>query len=222
VARAIAICSCPRLGFMDFMGHALMAFSQNGVGVNHAYGAYWSQALSEAMKQALPITDYVITTDYDSIFNAENVAYLLHLMEEHPEVDAICSMQQGRVVQFLFTPANGPEITREELAADLVPIATGNFGLSIFRSKSLAEVKKPWFFKKPSQNGDWEVGSDKIDEDMFFWYNFRDSGKVAMLAPRNVIGHLELMIKWPNQNLNPAYQTIKHYREKGVPDNAWS
>ena len=224
MASAVAICSCPRLGFMDFMGHSLVAFSHAGVSVNHTYGAYWHIALSEGIRLAIEFdkTDYIFTTDYDSLFEPEDVKRLIDLMEEHPEADAICSLQQGRGVQFLFTPKdNGSEVTREELSEDLYEVTTGNFGLTIFRTESLKKLKAPWFDHRPSETGHFEEGSGKQDPDIFFWHNFKECGLKAFLAPRNVIGHLEMMVKWPSKNLKPGFQTVKDYRTKGKPDNIW-
>ena len=58
MARAIALCSCPRLGFMDFMGQTLISFAANGVEYKNLYGAYWSQALSGGIQEA-------VNKDYD-------------------------------------------------------------------------------------------------------------------------------------------------------------
>ena len=220
MARAIAICSCPRLGFMDFMGFSLVAFAKHNVAVTHSYGAYWMQALSEAIKDSYEKFDYIFVTDYDSLFTEQEVGRLLQQMEDNPKIDAICSLQAGRLVDFLFS-VEGGQISREEMSKELVPVRSGAFGLTIFRSSVFGKLKKPWFRHVPDSNGGWQNNSDKLDADMYFWKNFRECGKQLYLSTKNVIGHLELMVKWPDTNLKGMYQTITSYKEHGAPGDVW-
>jgi len=217
----IAICSCPRLGFMDFMGESLAAFAANNVHYNNAFGAYWTHAISGSMDTAVKLGyEYIFTTDYDSIITAENVADLIKLMDENPETDAICAVQVGRFSNLLASTKEG--ISRDELAkSSLVNVATGHFGLTIFRVSSLVDLDKPWFHGTPSSEGEWHNGTDKIDDDISFWRNFDKCGKKLFLAPRVVIGHLELLIKWPDKNLLGMYGTLENYREDGPPGEVW-
>ena len=220
MSKAIALCSCPRLGFMDFMGHSLVAFGQNSIPMSHLYGVYWAQSLSEGIKGVVDEFDYIFVTDYDSIFTDKKVSELLRLIEANPEVDAVCSLQSGRFADHLFT-VEGNKVSREAMQGELIPIKTGNFGLTVFRASAFKELQKPWFNQKPNSNGEWSVGSDKVDEDMYFWHNFVDSGKKAFLAPRVVIGHLELMIKWPDESLMGMFQPVNTFHEHGAPGNVW-
>lgn len=221
MTKVIAICSCPRLGFMDFMGQSLVAFQHNNVAVHTSFGAYWSQALSEAMKNALAAGyEYIFTSDYDSLFGPAQVRELLALMQDNPDADAICSVQAGRFGGPLFATDSGT-ISAVELSKPLAPVATGHFGLTLFRASALEKLQKPWFFKLPSSNDDWAPGSDKVDEDIYFWRNFKSSGLHLYLAPRVAIGHLELLVKWPDEQLGSTYQELSHYREHGPPPDVW-
>lgn len=220
--RIVAMCSCPRLGYMDFMGQSLAAFSVNNIEYRNLYGVFWGQSLSSGMMTAMKEEyDYIITTDYDSLYNRETVAQLVRLMDQNPQADAICAMQMGRFSGLLCTTESG-ELTYEELRnKPLIPIVTGHFGLTIFRVSSLKEVKKPWFWSRPDEDGEWNRGGGKLDEDIFFWDNFRNSGKQLYLAPRLVIGHMELLIKWPDANLDGIYETTGDYQSFGPPADAW-
>ena len=222
MASAIAICSCPRLGFMDFMGESLMAFAQNNVAYSNAFGAYWGQALSEAIRAAIDKGfDYIITTDYDSLFSSENVGTLIKLMDDNPEADAICSAQMGRFSGLLISTKSGTIDSKDLKTKDLVEIDRGAFGLTILRASSFTDLKKPWFTHTPDSNGDWASNSDKVYDDIYFWKNLAECGKKVFLAPRVVIGHLELLIKWPDENMNEMYETMKDYREHGAPADCW-
>lgn len=221
--KVIALCSCPRLGYMDFMGQSLAAFYQNGIDYKNCYGVFWSQAMSEAMREAVEDGyEYIITTDYDSIYDRETVSQLLRLGQQNPQADAICTMQMGRFSGLLVSTESG-EITRKELKENaLVRVKTGHFGLTLFRVESLKKLDKPWFWSMPDEDGEWKRGAaGKEDEDIYFWNNFSNSGMRLFLAPRLVIGHLELLIKWPADDLDGIYETTKHYTEFGPPSDVW-
>lgn len=217
--RTVALCSCPRLGFMDFMGASVVAFMQNRVDYMNLYGVYWAQSLAEGFRQAVEAGyDYIITTDYDSVFSADNVRRLIELMDCHPEADAIAAIQMGRFNGVLLS---GMLSYDEMKSQDVVPFDTAHFGLTIFRASAFDGLQKPWFTHVPSESGDWTPGSGKVDDDIFFWRNFKASGKKLFLAPRVVIGHLEMLVLWPDQMMGETFQTMKHYREHGKPEDAW-
>lgn len=220
--KIIALCSCPRVGFLDFMGQSLIAFAKNGCEYKNLYGVYWSQTLSNGMKDAVAAgNDYIITTDYDSLVSTETVAQLIRLAEQNPHADAICAMQMGRFSGILVSTESG-EMSRKELESNsLVPVKTGHFGLTIFRASSLKGLEKPWFWSRPDSDDEWKRGSDKLDEDIYFWDNFTRSGKTLYLAPRLVIGHLELLVKFPDHNLEGIYETVDHYYKYGPPQDVW-
>jgi len=221
--KVIAMCSCPRLGYMDFMGHCLVAFAQNNIEYRNLYGVFWSQSLSAGIKSAIEEgADYIITTDYDSLYTTEDVAQLVRLAQQNPQADAICAMQMGRFSGLLVSTEGGYIAKDDLINKALVPVSTGHFGLTIFRASSFADVKKPWFWSHPDIDGEWKREAEgKLDEDIYFWRNFSDSGKQLYLAPRIVIGHLELLIKWPDQNLEGMYSTLKNHQDFGKPADVW-
>lgn len=223
MSRIVAMCSVPRIGFMDFMGQSIAAFAQNGIEYRNLFGVFWGQSLSNGMQIAAKDGyDYIITTDYDSIYDSETVAQLVRLAEQNPHADAICAMQMGRFSGLLVSNESG-SLTYKELHENaLVPVGTGHFGLTIFRVSSFADLKKPWFWSRPDEDGEWKRnGVDKLDEDIYFWDNFKACGKQLYLAPRLVIGHLELLIKWPDKRLDGIYSTLKNHQDFGKPSDVW-
>jgi hypothetical protein len=222
VPKIVALCSCPRLGYMDYMGKSIAAFAQNGIEYRNLYGVFWSQALSQGMKSAVEGDyEYIITTDYDSLYDGETIAQLVRLAEQNPHADAICAMQMGRFSGLLVSNDAGSLPLKDLQEKALVEVNTGHFGLTIFRVSSLKKLNKPWFWSKPDSNGEWARNSDKRDEDIYFWDNLRLSGMKLYLAPRLVIGHLELLIKWPDLALEGIYETTAHYQEFGAPADVW-
>jgi hypothetical protein len=226
VNKAIAIMSCPRLGFTDFAAYSMAALGNCGVPLQLLQGVYWGHHMQRGFKMAIAEDyEYVITCDYDTIFTEDNVNTLLSLMDEHPEADAICSMQVGRAgTNYLLGYTDTGEVSRKELLEnDLVKFRTGHFGLSIFRVSSIKEVPKPWFYGHPDKDGEWDTDykSGKLDDDVSFWLKWEEAGKNMFFAPRVVVGHLELMMGFPDQFLNPTYSTMKNYIEFGPPGDAW-
>lgn len=216
----IGLCSCPRLGFMDFMGMSLVALVQNNVSYMNLFGVFWSQALAEGIRNALDNEyDYIITTDYDSIFDKDDVGRLIDLMDNHPEADAISAVQMGRFNGLLMSGMMDKDAM---LKQELVPIDTAHFGLTIFRKEAFEGLHKPWFAHRPDEDGEYKKGGKgKLDDDIYFWRNFKYSGKKLFLAPQVVIGHMELLVLWPDENMGESYQTLAHFRNNGKPEDAW-
>lgn len=218
---ALAVLSCPRLGFTDFMGHSFAAFAELGIPVHLLQGVYWSHHLQEGFQ--LAITEnypFIIATDYDSIYTARDVERLLKLAVENPHADAICAIQVGRNDVGILGSTESGVSTREELSHDLVQFVTGHFGLTVIRTESLAQVPKPWLYGAPDENGEWNQ-RNSIDDDVAFWDKWKQHGKTVYMAPRVPIGHLELCIAFPDVNLTPLYSTMKQFYAHGKPPGTW-
>ena len=202
--KIAAVMSMPRLAFTDnvFTGHK--AFLPLGIEFEKGTGVFWGQILTKAMMKNLD-KDYIITCDYDSYFLKEHVVRLCQLMQENPDVDAIVPVQSQREGDNKLFGA-----TSEQQKADgaLVPIVTGHFGLTIFRTSALKQMTHPWLMGVPNKDGLWEEG--RLDEDIFFWHKFHKEGFKAMLSKEVSIGHLQLMCSWPDTEEN-EYSPIHCY-----------
>jgi Methyltransferase domain len=221
------VMSVPRLGFMDNFFVAMESLGPLKVKLRSHTGAFWDQCMERAIDRTLreENPDAVLSLDYDSVFRRQDAAMLMQLMMCHPEADAIAPVQAGRGIGLgLFTVKdedgeNIRNIPVDYFAPDLSPVATGNFGLTLFRADKLREFPKPWLWSQPAEDGSW--GPGHIDADIFFWNKWREQGNSLFLANRVVIGHLELMVAWPQQNGHSIYQTCKEWRENGKPEGAW-
>jgi hypothetical protein len=64
-------------------------------------------------------------------------------------------------------------------------------------------VPKPWFWSQPDENGSW---SDKrLDDDVWFWKQFREAGRRVWVDGETRIGHMEEMISMYDENLQPVH-----------------
>ena len=223
------VLSAPRLGFSDMWTSTIEALKAvpNAV-MRKVTGAYWGQCIERGMIDAVEKdADYIIALDYDSIFTADDAAELVYLAESYPEADALVPLQSARgwdnPLVSIIDPATGKmrgEFTIDEFQEPIAPISTGHFGLTLLRCDALKKMAHPWFWGTPDAAGTWEKG--KIDDDINFWRKFNATGLKAFLACRVVIGHCELMVKWPAKNWQTVHQQLSNYNEKGRPPEVWT
>ena len=221
-----AVMSVPRLGFLDNSFCAFEGLVPLGIPLLKTQGAFWGQCLERGIQEKIDQDfDAILTIDYDTIFTPNDVQNLVQLMIDHPEADAIIPFQQGR-------SGMGPLLTiktktgqvreiiqRKEFEPDLIKIATGHFGLTLIRTSSLLKLPHPWFKPEPAPNGQW--GPGRIDDDIHFWKKMEEHGMNIFSANRVVIGHLELVVTWPDENLVRVYQTMSDYCENGKLKTVW-
>jgi predicted SAM-dependent methyltransferase len=201
--------------------HALFAL---GIPYNTVVSCFWHETLCEAMEKALenPRWKYVMTTDYDTIFTAQDVLELYRIIECCPEMDAICPVQskRGESQQALFSMQDDEGALRRnaylwEFQRNVTKVTTGHFGLTLFRADKLREFPRPWMEPKPNKDGRW--GDGNLHVDISFWHHWRDAGNSLYLANRVVVGHLQEFISWPGKDFKPVHQTTGAYFKHGIP-----
>jgi hypothetical protein len=83
----------------------------------------------------------------------------------------------------------------------------------------LADVPKPWFFSKPNDDGEWT--GNKLDDDVWFWSQWKAAGRTVYMDPSCIIGHMEEMVTTFNPDnmraihLYPAdWQTAMNHQKR--------
>ena len=189
------VISMPRVGFTANSRCMLRELSMRGIECTLGTGAYWHQVLTNIMEQEIKKRpDYLLTLDYDTWFTYKHVVKMMELMESSG-ADAVVSGQMKRETDELLLNADKTTMSKEEYESGMMPINSGHFGCTVFRTSSFEKLKKPWFLPKPGPDGGWNEG--RIDADIYFWKNFKDSGLKALLATKLMIGHLQLMCTFP-------------------------
>lgn len=220
--------SVPRLGFMDNFFSAIEAVVPCQIKLRKHGGAFWGQSMTKVFERTIEQDDpdLILTIDYDSIMTPGHLARMIQTMMLYPHIDALAPIQSSRHhATTLFTVA-GPEgvnaeaLPRTALDGDTMPVSTAHFGLTLLRTEKLKRLPKPWFHSMPSPAGDW--GEGHVDDDIAFWRKWESAGFSLHLANRVSIGHAELMIRWPDINLNVHYQAMTDYHNKGVPPECWT
>lgn len=226
--RIEAIISMPRLCFADSMDCMMTEIVSRGIPLKKGTGVFWSQCLTRMFEECLSKnTYYILTLDYDSWFRWGHVQKLLTLMEKNPDIDALFPVQMKRETDcpmMGLVDENGKRrdfVNHAELEADILPALTGHFGLTLFRASCFEKLKKPWFIGQPDKDGSWN--DNRVDDDIYFWNNFRECGCKAAIAPKVNIGHLQLVCTFPGHYkdnykcINSPLSTIGDV--KNVPDH---
>lgn len=222
--------SMPRVTWTDNSFCCMEAAIDCGVRIHkHGSAPYWDVDVTTVLEHVLETEnpDIVCTIDYDSVFRSAHLAYLIQLMMVHPEADAIAPVQSSRHLKTtLFTVKesggdNAPRISRARFESDLMPISTAHFGLTLIRADKLRTLPKPWFHGQPDKEGSWKEGGGCVHADINFWRKWEEHGRTLFLANRVPIGHQEVVIKWPDENLEAFYQPMSDWHKNGMPAGVW-
>lgn len=225
-----AMMSVPRYGAtaaFECIGQALR--SAGNIPLRVAYGAYWDEALTNAILQTLHEgnAEWILFIDFDSVFNADDVKELYRLATTTPGVDAVCPVQMGRTLNkalIVMKPdENGKysdKVSAELFDQELMEIQSGHFGCTLVRADAIRKMSKPWFLAKPSDEGAW-AGKGYVSADISFWRKFTSEGFKLFSANQVVLGHIQEMLLWPGRNLQLVTQEISDYRKVGPPPETW-
>lgn len=218
------VMTAPRLGFTAFMHSAFGAFAKLNMGnMLIQGGAYWHQGIEDVAEDAIAAgAKYILTFDYDSVFDHRDIEAMYGIMEACPGIGALVPLQMRREMQTALvtirdaeTGQNVSRIDSSNFETDVQRIATGHLGMTLIRAECLKSTPKPWFHAVPSPAGDWRDGH--VDADIAFWRKFEDAGNSIYLANRVVLGHCELVVTWPDRNLEPMVQQISDFYKGGRP-----
>jgi hypothetical protein len=223
--KTCAVMSTPRLGFMDnyFCAYQL---PQMGIQLRKHTGAFWGQCLTRAIQETLKDDDpeFILTIDYDTLFTKLDVQAMLMVMMTNPDIDALAPVQASRtkstpLMTIRRDGQNISDVPYETFEPLTTPIQTAHFGLTLIRVKSLKQLPHPWFMAQPDPSGEW--GAERTDDDIHFWRQWEAAGLSLHLANRVAVGHAELMIRWPGQDMKAIYQHPSEFWSDGKPEGVW-
>lgn len=222
-----ALISMPRLAWTENMFCAIGALIPLKINITKHTGAFWGQCLSRLLAEAIkkPQCEWVLTLDYDTIFQKEDVVALYRLATSR-NLDAVAAMQIGRERQTVLITCEDAEgnprtsLTLEEVQSPAIEVATAHFGLTLIRADALRNLSKPWFHGQPAPDGTW--GEGRVDDDIQFWRQWKRSGYKVWQANRVKIGHMQVMISWPDERFAARHQYHNEYVNSGKPNYARS
>lgn len=231
--RVEAAFSMPRLTFSDNFFCVTQSLMPLGIRPTKFTGAFWEQCLDRVLLELIQRTDWILTVDYDSVFEADTVQRLM-IAAIVSGYDAVAPLQTKRDEGIpMFTPEGHEgtigqvQLPNSWFEAVVQPVSTAHFGCTLIRSEALKRTPVPWFLATPKTDGHWtdaaEGEQNRRDPDMWFWDQFRKGGNKLGIAPQVAIGHAELKFTWPGRDLKPVYQTPSSYWGQGGrrPAEAW-
>lgn len=179
-----------------------LAFRKCGIPLAVSGGVFYGQCMQRMMEQALDVgCEIGITVDFDSMFTEHHVRRLLAVLCSNDHIDAVAAFQCRRGAGTPLATIKGQNSVEWDGVTPL-EATTAHFGLTAIDMTKLASTPKPWFYAQPDANGEW--GDDKIDDDIWFWKQWREAGNSIYLDPANRIGHMEEVVTVFNDQMQPV------------------
>ena len=184
------------------------------ISLTTSQGVFWGQCMQRMFEKAVADgVDWILSVDSDSLFTATQLSLLLDTLASNPHIDALAALQCKRgAMDPLFTTGEACGPRSMEVTGSPIKVLTAHFGLTLFRVDALKEVEKPWFKSQPCKDGTW--GDERMDDDIWFWHQWRKAGKTIYVAPKVSIGHLEETVVMFNEQMQPEHMYVGQWREQ--------
>ena len=229
--RVECLLSMPRLAFTANAFSWIQALMPLGIRPTMGTGAFWEQVQTRNAETFINTCEYLLFLDYDSFICQADVEQLIALAMVH-QCDAIAPIQtkreDGRPILTPLGTFDSPtarNVSSVDLSWFTPPVQEvdgAHFGCTVISTAALKRARLPWFHAMPGPDGRWN--EDRVDADMSFWKNWRESGNRVFVTPRVCIGHGEYVIAWPSKDFSkPVYQYCSRFTEGHTkPQDAWS
>lgn len=207
----------PRLTFADCADSIAQLRARYPMNYSMHGGAFWGQGLTKAVEQAISTgAEYILTIDYDTVFTVADFEKMVTIMDASG-VDALAPLQSKRGGDLVLFGYDTP-LAFSKTRGPLVEVTTAHFGFTLIRTEAILKMPKPWFLGVPSDEGEWD--DDRVDDDIYFWRKFREAGNTVAITPRVPVGHMQLMVTWPDEHFQPVHQHVQDYNNGGIPEAA--
>ena len=179
-------------------------------------GVFWGQCMQRMFDKAVNDgIDWILSLDSDSLFTPEQLSLLMDILASNPHIDALAALQCRRGSPYpLLTTGTGEDGQVVEVSNQPMKVTTAHFGLTLIRVDSLRKTPKPWFFAQPSDDGNWD--DTRMDDDIWFWHQWRLAGNTLYVAPSVSIGHLEETVVQFNDKMEPEHMYVHQWRESNL------
>lgn len=215
--KIAALMSTPRFGPLTARGVIEAALRPFNIPLNTFGGVFWGQCMQRALETYVDEgLDWVLTIDYDSLFTAQHLDRLIGTFGSHPEIDALAALQCRRGSLYPLMTIKGEKGT--EVNGDPIQVTTAHFGMTLIRLDALKCIPKPWFKTQPDEGGGY--GDERLDDDIWFWHQWREAGKSLYVAPNVSIGHLEETVAVFDEHMQASHIYVKDWLDTNDPKRA--
>lgn len=215
------ILSQPRLCFTDHSDRLINLAARMKFNTFRSTGAFWDRDIECATMTAIHADhpDFLLYSDYDSVFNPDDVFKLLDVINNDPTIAAIGAVQMSRHDDRPLVFESDKDYSDTTTKVDY-----HHFGLTLIRRQVFEELPHPWFWSTPAVLPDGTVGWDnnfRSDADITFWRLLKTANMKVVQHNEVVIGHMVLCVKWPKDSgYGVQLQPIENYNRHGKPSNA--
>lgn len=177
-------------------------------------GVFWGQCMQRMFMAAVDNgVDWILSLDSDSLFTSKQVQEMFDILASNPQIDALAALQCRRGAKYpLLTTGSGIENEHVECDGRPIKVTTAHFGLTLIKVDKLKRVSKPWFFGEPDAAGNWT--DDRLDDDIWFWHQWRKAGLNIYVAPSVSIGHLEETVALFDDHLKAKHIYVHEWRKE--------
>jgi len=172
------------------------AFNRLGIPLVNTGGVFYGQCMQRMFEDAIAKGINIgVTVDSDSVFRPDQLERLIQVAVNHDEIDALAALQPRRGAPFPLLGLDGAKLgdtVQIEFEGKPLKVDTAHFGLTVIKLDKLKDVPKPWFWAKPSEDGEW--GENRIDDDIWFWRQWSKAGLTVHVDSSVSIGHMEEVV----------------------------
>ena len=199
--KVVALMTAPRHEIVFARNYIEIALRNAGVPLSVSGGVFYGQCMQRGLEASIANgADIAVTIDFDSMFTGAHVTRLLQSLVSY-DFDAVASLQCRRGKGFPLMTIKGQ--TKQVITAHPFQVTTAHFGLTAIDLNKLKDVPKPWFCSKPDEDGMW--GDERMDDDIWFWHQWRLAGLKIAMDPQVRIGHLEEMVTMFDEDMKPQH-----------------
>lgn len=216
--KCVLVLSQPRLGFTAHSVAVANMTAKLGFTVINGAGAFWDRDMEIVTRQAIQqfMPDYLVYSDYDSVFATEDVETLLSAINADPDMGAIGCVQMSRHDERPLVFDSEVNYKNDDgTLADITRVRYQHFGLTIIRRQVFESIPCPWFWTVPNLDGSW-TEFDRSDADITFWRTLISHGIKVCQHNKVVIGHIIQSVKMPGPK-GTRLIPIEYYERKGKP-----
>jgi hypothetical protein len=190
------------------------ALKPHKINLTTTQGVFWGQCMQRMFQDAVDKDiDWILSLDSDSLFTDKHVSQMFAIFNSNPHIDAMAALQCRRGSKYpLLTTGTGIEDEHVQIDGKPFRVTTAHFGLTLIRVSALKDVSKPWFKAQPSDTGDWN--DDRLDDDIWFWHQWRLAGKNIYVAPSVSIGHLEETVAVFDEQMQGKHIYVHEWRKE--------
>jgi hypothetical protein len=190
------------------------ALKPHKIDLTTTQGVFWGQCMQRMFQDAVDKNiDWILSLDSDSLFTSKHVSQLFELMAANPQIDAMAALQCRRGGKYpLLTTGTGIQDEHVQIDGRPIRVTTAHFGLTLIRVASLKQVSKPWFKAETDSEGNWS--DDRLDDDIWFWHQWRGAGKNIYVVPSVSIGHLEETVAMFDAEMQAKHIYVHEWRKE--------